>query len=39
MTFLPFDNAKLCGIIISDYNRHANTKGEFSWKMICGRRG
>src|SRR6204780_1022109 len=22
MIFLPFGNAKLCGIIISDYNRH-----------------
>ena len=39
MTYLPFGNAKLCGIIISDYNRHTNTKGEFAWKIICGRGG
>src|ERR1700734_2464346 len=39
MAFLTFGNAKLCGIIISDYNRHTNTKGEFTWKMICSRGG
>src|SRR6266436_10054622 len=39
MAFLPFGNAKLCGIIISDYNRHTNTKGEFTCKMICSRGG
>src|ERR1700735_4241535 len=37
MSFLPFGNAKLCSNIISDYDRHTNTKGEFSWKMICSR--
>jgi hypothetical protein len=39
MTFLPFGNANLCGIIIPDYNRHTNIKGEFAWKMIYSRGG
>src|ERR1700735_3554062 len=41
MSFLPFGfrNAKLCGIIIFDNNRHTNTKGEFAWEMICSRGG
>src|SRR5882762_3049235 len=37
MAFLSFGNAKLCGIVISDYIRHTNTKEEFTWKMIYSR--